>query len=110
MSKKKNRNIVIIKSIEELEREISYQDFEYKEHFNHLCNLIPNNALEKLEIEEIGNENIRQSGLVYVFVIEGKIFKIGHTITSIKERVQSYNCGKVEYRINGTITLFCKAC
>jgi hypothetical protein len=39
---------------------------------------------------------------VYVFVINNKIFKIGHTITSIIKRIQSYNCGKTEYRIAGT--------
>jgi|LakMenEpi03Aug12_release.lakeMendotaPanAssembly.Ray.scaffolds.fasta_scaffold3803453_1 hypothetical protein len=36
MAKKKNRNIVILKNIEDLENEISYKDFEYKEHFHHL--------------------------------------------------------------------------
>lgn len=41
-------------------------------------------------------------GLVYIFVIEDKIFKIGHTIKSIIKRIQSYNCGKIEYRIKGT--------
>ena len=40
--------------------------------------------------------------MIYVFVINKKIFKIGHTITSISQRIQSYNCGKTEYRIAGT--------
>ena len=39
---------------------------------------------------------------MYIFVINGKIFKIGETTTSIKKRVNSYNCGKTEYRISGT--------
>ncbi len=62
----------------------------------------PNIELEKLEIEAIDEINIKKSGLVYVFVICDKIFKIGHSITPITKRVQSYNCGKIEYRINGT--------
>ena len=41
-------------------------------------------------------------GLVYVFVIDGKIFKIGQSINNIKDRLQSYNCGKFEYRLKGT--------
>ncbi len=102
MAKAKNKNIVILKSVDDLKDEIDYKDFEYKEHFDLLCELIPNNNLEKLEIKAIDEKNMKTEGLVYVFVIQGKIFKIGHSITPITKRVQSYNCGKVEYRINGT--------
>jgi hypothetical protein len=102
MAKKKNKNITPIATVDELNNELDYDNFQYKEHFIHLCNLIPNNEKEKLEISPINESLFKNKGLVYVFVINGKIFKIGHTITSISERVQSYNCGKVEYRINGT--------
>ncbi len=102
MAKKKNRNIVILKDVNDLEKEVSYSDFEYKTYFKHLCNLIPNNELEKLEIEQVDKENFKKAGLVYVFVVDGKILKIGHSITAISKRVQSYNCGKTEYRISGT--------
>jgi len=102
MAKKKNRNIILLKTIQELENELDYVNFEHKKYFQHLCNLIPNKDLEKLDIEIIDTKNFKKRGLVYVFVIEGKIFKIGHTITAISDRVQSYNCGKTEYRIAGT--------
>ncbi len=102
MAKKKNRNMVIVKDVAQLEKEISFDKFEYKEYFSHLCNLIPEREQEKLRIEAIDEENIQKEGLVYVFVVDGKIFKIGHTITSITKRIQSYNCGKTEYRISGT--------
>ena len=102
MATKKNKNIVPIKSIKELSQEIKYDDFEYKSYFNLLCHLVPNNESEKLEIEVINQELIEKEGMVYVFVIDDYIFKIGHTITNIKKRIQSYNCGKTEYRINGT--------
>ncbi len=102
MAKKKNRNITPLKSINDLENEISYDNFEYKEYFSHLCNLVPNKELERIEIEIIDKQRIKIAGLVYVFVIDGKIFKIGHSITPIAKRVQSYNCGKTEYRIAGT--------
>ncbi len=101
MAKKKNKNITPL-THQDLVNEIAYSDFEYKSYFLHLCNLIPNKDAEKLEIETIDSDFIDKKGCVYVFVIEGKILKIGQTITNIKERVQSYNCGKVEYRISGT--------
>lgn len=102
MARKKNKNIIPIKNLEELKNEVNFSDFEYKNDFTHICNLIPNSEQEKLEIEDLGESNFKKEGLVYVFVIEGKIFKIGHTITSITKRIDSYNCGKVEYRIAGT--------
>ncbi|MCL2567663.1 MAG: GIY-YIG nuclease family protein [Alphaproteobacteria bacterium] len=102
MAKQKNKNIIPVKDLSQLEFEISYEDFQYKDYFIHLCNLIPKNEEEKLEIEVVNEQQFDTEGLVYVFVINDKIFKIGHTITSIKKRVQSYNCGKTEYRIAGT--------
>lgn len=98
----KNKNIKILKSIEDLKNEISFSKFEYREYFSHLCNLKPDKKNEKLDVEIIDNINIQKEGLVYVFVIQDKIFKIGHTINNIIDRVQSYNCGKTEYRIAGT--------
>ncbi len=98
----KRKSDIILKSVDDLKDEIDYKDFEYKEYFNLLCELVPNNSLEKLEINAIDEKNMKNEGLVYVFVIQGKIFKIGHSITPITKRVQSYNCGKVEYRKNGT--------
>lgn len=102
VKKKKNRNIVLLKSIDDLQNEISYQDFDYKDYFFHICDLIPDQTNERLKIETINKDNINKEGLVYVFVINDKIFKIGHTINSIKKRVSSYNCGKTEHRISGT--------
>ncbi len=102
MAKGKNKNIQILSSLADLKNEVLYTSFQYKEHFHHLCDLKPNKKLEQLEIVEVAGGDIKRSGLVYVMVINNKIFKIGHTITSIKKRIQSYNCGKVEYRIAGT--------
>lgn len=98
----KSRNIRIIKTFEEIKDEINFEDFDKKDLFVHICNLLPNKTLEKLEVQIIDNEKCKTGGLVYVFVIEGKIFKIGQSIDNIIKRVQSYNCGKVEYRIKGT--------
>ena len=96
MAKKKNKNITPLK-YSDLENEINYNDFGYKKYFEHLCNLTPEVEKERLSIKEIGNKDFKRKGLVYVFVIDDYIFKIGQTITSITKRVQSYNCGKMEY-------------
>ena len=92
----------MLKNIAELAQECDYENFEYKEHFSLICKLKPNNDKERLEIEILDEAKCQEKGFVYVFVIEGKIFKIGQSISNIKERVQSYNCGKTEYRTNGT--------
>lgn len=103
MARKKNRNILLIKGIQELGNEVNYTNFMYKDHFIHLCDLIPNKSEEKLDIEFYQSEEQNLTkGLIYIFVIRDKIFKIGQTIGSIGNRVSSYNCGKVEYRISGT--------
>ncbi|MFA5382684.1 MAG: GIY-YIG nuclease family protein [Candidatus Micrarchaeia archaeon] len=102
MTKKKNRNIVLLKKIEELKNEIDYNNFEYKKYFQPICYLIPNKNKERLDLQIINEKMIKKEGLVYIFVIKNKIFKIGHTINSITKRIQSYNCGKTEYRISGT--------
>ena len=51
MAKKKNRNIVLLKTTQDLQNEIDYTDFEYQQYFSHICNLLPNTEKEKLEIE-----------------------------------------------------------
>ncbi len=102
MAKQKSRNIVLLKNISDLHNEVDYAKFEYRNYFSHLCDLIPNRSKERLEIEIVDQDNISKKGLVYVLVIKGKIFKIGQSISSLKDRVQSYNCGKTEYRIAGT--------
>ena len=101
MGRKKNKNITPLTEAH-LRNEINYKNFPYKEYFKHLCILIPNQEKERITIETTDQDKIKEKGLVYVFVIEDKIFKIGPTVTSIKERVNSYNCGKTEYRISGT--------
>lgn len=99
---KKTISISTVKSLNELENEIEYADFEFKKYFKLICYLIPNRNKEKLEIEEVDSNACRKDGIVYVFVINNRIFKIGESINSIIHRVQSYNCGKLDYRLRGT--------
>lgn len=98
----KNKNILPLKNISALKDECDFDDFEYKAYFHLICKLIPNAEKERLEIEIIDEKKCKENGFVYILVIDGKIFKIGQSITNIKRRIQSYNCGKTEYRISGT--------
>ena len=102
MKEKKKKNDVSLQSFEELNTEFNYSDFLYEKQFTYLCNIIPFKEKECLEIEDIGNQNLYSEGLVYVFVINKKILKIGHTIGSIQSRIASYNCGKEIHRKKGT--------
>lgn len=94
--------MTLIKSIDELENEVKYEDFEYKRYFRLIGRLIPNKELERLELEKINEDDCNRKCIVYVLVINGRIFKIGQSMNTIKNRLQSYNCGKVDYRIGGT--------
>jgi len=99
---KKTISVSLVNTKEDLENEIRYDDFEFKNYFEHICNLQPNVAAEKLELMVIDEKGCNRAGLIYVFVIDGKIFKIGQSINNIRDRIQSYNCGKLEYRLKGT--------
>ncbi len=103
MASKYNKNDRPLKKLEDLFNELNYSQFPYKKHFIHLCNITPDAENEKLEIKSLGNDKkINDKGVVYVFVIGKKIFKIGSSTVSIKERIGSYNSGKILYRGAGT--------
>lgn len=102
MAKGKSISVNFLKSKEQLKDEVEYKNFKYKKHFELVCKLIPDKDNETLIVKPINEELTVKEGIVYVFVIDGKIFKVGESINSIKDRVQSYNCGKLEYRLKGT--------
>jgi len=103
MPKKFNKNDNPIKKFSQLADEIDYRAFQYKNDFQHICDLHTDNENEKLTIEAVDDEKyIKQSELVYIFVIKGKIFKIGSSTQSIRARIGSYNAGRTQYRIHGT--------
>ena len=45
-----------------------------------------------------------QEDLIYALVIDGKLLKIGKSITTMKERISSYHCGKNAYRQKANAT------
>ncbi|MDR3290095.1 MAG: hypothetical protein LBT02_02310 [Rickettsiales bacterium] len=99
----KNRNDILLGNFDNLKNEANYSDFkDYQKYFIHLCDLQPNLEKERLEIINCEIDYLNKEGFVYIFVIKDKVFKIGESTTSIKDRIQSYNCGKKTYRKNGT--------
>ena len=58
----------------------------------------PNLEKEKWDIEIKDPRYKTTEDLVYAFVIGGKLLKIGKSIKTMKDRIQSYHCGKNAYR------------
>ncbi len=90
----------IIKNMNELKNEIKYTKFTYKDDFKHICYLVPNDKEECLDFISKDDKLINERGLVYIFVLDGKIFKIGHSIRSIRDRVRNYNGAKASGSTN----------
>lgn len=95
----------IIRSFKELENEININDFQLlKDKFTKLCQLIPNPKKEILKIDYTGLDKKeikkikRKKRLVYIMVIEDKIFSVGCTNRSLRKRISSYDNGKKRYR------------
>lgn len=84
------------KQVISLDDEISFDKFEYKKYFKLACRLLPNQHKEKLDIEILDSIICNIKDIVYIFVIDNKIFKIGQSIRNIKQRIQSYNGAKNE--------------
>jgi len=80
---------------------LNLDNFELIDKFKKICQLKVDLKNEKLvfEKEEI---YLYKEGLVYLFIIDNNIIKIGSTIKSIKDRLISYNSGKKSYRKSGT--------
>lgn len=100
-----------LNDITDLDREMEYKDFKRHKDFKLVCKLKPDMESESLKIYDNVEDLADRKGIVYVLVINGRIFKVGQSINSIRERIQSYNCGKKKYRkesgTNSTTNYFC---
>ena len=99
MSENKNDTLLEINSFQDT---MKLADFKYVDSFRKIGVVHPLIDREKLGIEYINEEFNKMDGLVYFFVLDGVLLKVGSTITSMTKRVQSYNCGKSTYRKKGT--------
>lgn len=80
----------------------TFSSYILKPYFTLVGELIPNQEKEKLEFYGDEEKYSNTEGAVYLFVIDDKILKIGKTDSTMKKRIQSYNCGKRQYKENGT--------
>ena len=98
-----NRNEQPLRSVKELDGSQRWADYFDRERFVHLCTLAPDNDRERLEVAAVHDEEgMKREGLVYAMVVDGRIFKIGQSINTFKNRLGSYNTGKMSYRSRST--------
>lgn len=91
------------KPISNVDGSFSLEEFDFVDRFVKISTLKPLISKEKIEADIIYDKRYSsRRGIVYVFVIDGKVVKIGSSTTSMKARIQSYNCGKQAYRDSGT--------
>ena len=81
-----------------------WESFPLKNMFSLFGELTPVLTQEKLNWIPITAEIDNLEGIVYAFVLKDsrKLYKTDGTL---KERVSSYNCGKTDYRKNGTCSV-----
>lgn len=82
-----------------------WENYTLKEYFTLLGTIYPNKNKEMLDWQAVEAMLDRYEGLDYGFVINGHFYKIGKTDTTMKDRLQSYNCGKKDFRKNGTCSV-----
>jgi hypothetical protein len=86
-------------------KQFIYSNYDYNEYFTKLGTIIPNREAEKLEIEYADGVDTTRKGLIYILVIQDKIFKIGQTTDAFDGRLGSYNCGRQNNRDKGTCSV-----
>ncbi|QIG60145.1 hypothetical protein [Dishui Lake large algae virus 1] len=86
--------------------ELKIDDFIHKDLFIKVCDVLNDNTKRKTSIQfvpviskELWNNH---SEWVYIFTCDKNIVKIGGTRTGLKNRTQSYLCGRPEFRKKGT--------
>ena len=101
--KKRKQNQKPLTSLDDLKDEVPFESYNQKACFEHICTIsVETRGKKDKEYLQAGPaRNAKydtQEGIVYIFVIDGKIFKIGQSMLTFKERLDSYNSGRSEYR------------
>lgn len=95
----------LYRNIEEIKSWPLFKDYSLANQMFHAGQLIPDTENEKLVWCPDKNFNDNYTGLFYAFVVNGHFYKAGKTDTTLLDRIRSYNCGKKEYRGNGTCSV-----
>lgn len=94
-------------SIEQLSNQLNWDEFSIStpdgntltaNNFELIAVGYPNREKEKWDMDTIDPRYDTQEDLIYALVIDGKLLKLGKSITTMKKRVSSYHCGKNSYR------------
>lgn len=96
-----NKNDIIL-SEKDTEDQMNFNDFKYKDKFHLLCDLVPEIDKERLVIKNPTSNLIEREGVLYLFILNNKLIKVGSSTVSFIGRVSSYNCGRKAFRKNGT--------
>lgn len=91
----------IVQDIHDIVPTVFFEDYAHADWFSCIAEMHADRNIEKLVPIWEADEYSSESGLVYIIVVDGVIFKIGQTSKTMKARIQSYNCGKQSYRDNG---------
>ena len=98
---------------QQLSNELSWENFKINtpsgyiitpQDFDLIAIGTPNQACERWDMEVIDARYNTQEDLIYALVVDGKLFKLGKSITTMKKRIQSYHCGKNAYREKANAT------
>lgn len=105
--KKETISVKHLDSIEELNNQLDWENFSIDTpngskltcaDFKLVAIGTPNQTKEKWDMEVKDERYAKQEDLIYALVIGGKLLKIGKSISTMKERIGSYHCGKNSYR------------
>ena len=98
---------------EQLSNELVWSEFKIKtpsgyvitpKDFDLVAIGMPNQQCEKWDMKIKDDRYNTEEDLIYALVVDGKLLKLGKSITTMKKRIQSYHCGKNAYRekVNAT--------
>lgn len=95
----------IVRSSDDITPNVRWREYEHSDMFEFVGRLHATNNM--LIIDDMYNQYLYNTaeGLVYCFVVDGILFKIGQTSTTMRKRIKSYNCGQPAYRKNGTCSV-----
>jgi hypothetical protein len=91
-------------TLEEVYQQMKFEDFSLSTLFQRIGVLKIEPEKERVVPipDDVHNNGFKKENALYAFVIDGHLFKIGKTDTTIAERINSYNCGKKKHREKGT--------
>ena len=71
---------------------IRWEDYVDKVSFTPLCTLVPGASQKRLDLHAVQDEvGMARRGLVFAWVVAGRVFGFGHSKHAFKQRLAAYN-------------------